>query len=128
MMVKTRELIGDQLDWAVREALINSEDSRGRDALISETVLGIKPAPYSKWWMFGGVIIERGFIELNTLPAGLSIKNHPTYALGDVWEAMVRLEGEDAVGCCGPTPLIAAMRCFVASKFGDEVDIPDELL
>ena len=27
----------------------------------------------------------------------------------------------------GPTPLIAAMRCYVASKLGDEVDVPDEL-
>lgn len=24
-------------------------------------------------------------------------------------------------------PLIAAMRCFVASKLGDEVEIPEEL-
>jgi hypothetical protein len=30
--------------------------------------------------------------------------------------------------CYGKTPLIAAMRCFVASKLGDEVDIPKELL
>lgn len=29
---------------------------------------------------------------------------------------------------CGPTPLIAAMRCFVASKLGDEVEIPEELV
>ena len=29
---------------------------------------------------------------------------------------------------CGPTPLIAAMRCFVASKLGAEVEIPEELL
>jgi hypothetical protein len=28
----------------------------------------------------------------------------------------------------GPTPLIAAMRCYVASKLGDEVEIPAELL
>lgn len=28
----------------------------------------------------------------------------------------------------GDTPLIAAMRCYVASKLGDEVDIPEELL
>ena len=28
----------------------------------------------------------------------------------------------------GPTPLIAAMRCFVASRLGDEVDIPEDLL
>ena len=28
----------------------------------------------------------------------------------------------------GPTPLIAAMRCFAASRLGDEVDVPDELV
>lgn len=28
----------------------------------------------------------------------------------------------------GPTPLIAAMRCYVASKLGDEIHIPAELL
>ncbi len=28
----------------------------------------------------------------------------------------------------GPTTLIAAMRCFVASQLGNEVDIPEELL
>ena len=27
----------------------------------------------------------------------------------------------------GETRLIAAMRCFVASKLGDEVEVPDEL-
>jgi len=27
----------------------------------------------------------------------------------------------------GPTPLIAAMRCYVASKMGDEIDVPTEL-
>gem|GEM_PF-2663022 len=27
----------------------------------------------------------------------------------------------------GKTPLVAAMRCYVASKLGEEVDIPDEL-
>jgi hypothetical protein len=27
----------------------------------------------------------------------------------------------------GPTPLFAAMRCYVASKLGDEVDVPEDL-
>ena len=27
----------------------------------------------------------------------------------------------------GPTPLIAALRCYVASKLGDEVEVPKEL-
>jgi hypothetical protein len=28
----------------------------------------------------------------------------------------------------GPTPLVAAMRCYVASKLGDTVEIPDDLV
>jgi hypothetical protein len=28
----------------------------------------------------------------------------------------------------GPTPLIAAMRCYVVSKLGEEVEVPDELV
>jgi hypothetical protein len=32
-----------------------------------------------------------------------------------------------ANGFWGDTPLIAAMRCFVASKLGDEIEIPEEL-
>jgi hypothetical protein len=27
----------------------------------------------------------------------------------------------------GPTPLIAAMRCYVASKLGDDIEIPEGL-
>ena len=27
----------------------------------------------------------------------------------------------------GPTPLIAAMRCYVAYKLGDEIEVPEEL-
>ena len=27
----------------------------------------------------------------------------------------------------GPTQLITAMRCYVASKLGDEIEIPEEL-
>lgn len=26
------------------------------------------------------------------------------------------------------SPLVAAMRCYVASSFGDEIEVPDELL
>ena len=28
----------------------------------------------------------------------------------------------------GPTPLIAAMRCYCSFKLGDEVDVPEELM
>ena len=42
------------------------------------------------------------------------------------WEATIHGEDEP-VTQWGNTPLIAAMRCYVASKLGDEVEIPDEL-
>ena len=119
MIVKTSKLIGDQLDWVVREALINSEDSRGRDALISETVLGIKPAPYSKWWMFGGEIIEREWLHPTPWP------NHSDE---DLRWSCTQHDATEPICERGPTPLVAAMRCYVVSKFGDEVDIPEELL
>ena len=64
-------------------------------------------------WAQGGPIIEREGIDVMPMfhfkPTG--------------WQAQVP-------GTCysGPTPLIAAMRCFVASKLGDEVDVPAEVL
>jgi hypothetical protein len=72
-------------------------------------------------WAQGGPIIERERIELLHFGSkGL---------VGAPWEA--QLQGDthyidqypgDAMG--GPTPLIAAMRAFVESKFGDTV--PDD--
>ena len=62
-------------------------------------------------WPQGGPIIEREGI---TLRCGL-------YG----WDA--ELEEFDA-SSHGPTALIAAMRCYVASKLGEEVDVPDELI
>lgn len=41
-----------------------------------------------------------------------------------LWGAAIRKPGSLEHMSCGPTPLIAAMRAYVASKFGDTV--PDE--
>ena len=61
---------------------------------------------YSTNWAQGGPIIER---------EGMGV-----FKLGYVrgWASGFQ---------SGPTPLIAAMRCYVASKLGDEVEIPEEL-
>ncbi|UUZ75415.1 DUF2591 domain-containing protein [Polaromonas sp. P1(28)-13] len=70
----------------------------------------------SEYWSQGGPIIERE--KLDVLYIGDGVQQHE-------WRA-------EAVGgysyAEGPTPLIAAMRCFVAGKLGDEVDVPEELL
>ena len=66
--------------------------------------------PFSTNWAQGGPIIERERIEIEWT--------------GEDWMGTMRHDEE----FFGPTPLIAAMRCYVASQLGDEVDIPDELV
>ena len=112
MRVKTNELTGAALDWAVAkcEGVTVLPKMRGGCYVTlnkGETVL----LCYSTDWAQGGPIIQRE--ELS------SLKCYSTNEWGC-------LNGE--VFCEGPTPLIAAMRCYVASKLGDEVEIPEELV
>ena len=67
-------------------------------------------------WSQGGPIIERE--NLSVMPAA-----------GEGWRAYKTHRVDWAQQCYadGPTPLIAAMRCFVASRLGDTIDIPEEL-
>jgi hypothetical protein len=67
-------------------------------------------------WSQGGPIIEREWIC-------------PDRLLNGQWVACKRTDTGDSMlfARTGPTPLIAAMRCYVASKLGDEVEIPEEL-
>jgi hypothetical protein len=69
-------------------------------------------------WSQGGPIIEREKITLAYLKVEGAIR----------WEARYFDDaGRFRILEYGPTPLITAMRCYVASKLGDEVDIPDQL-
>lgn len=73
------------------------------------------PVKFSSDWAYGGPIIER---------EGISIYPDESEDLPDIkWSA----DSQNTFRWGGPTPLIAAMRCYVASKLGDEVDVPDEL-
>ena len=68
-----------------------------------------KTNKYSTNWSQGGPIIER---------EGLTLTHQ-----ADRWAAQTDAD----LFAYGPTPLIAAMRCYVASKLGDNIDIPKEL-
>jgi len=74
-------------------------------------------SPYTNWAMCGP-IIERENISLvregDATEYAASVYNH---TLKD-WHLFQYHD----------KPLIAAMRCYVASKLGEEVEIPDELL
>lgn len=90
----------------------------------------------SSYWEHGGPIIERE--KIGTLfDAGSACRGPTWFATPDDQQVSHGYEGEnfdpafmvnEADGCYGPTPLIAAMRCFVTSKLGEEVEVPDGLV
>lgn len=125
MKLKTQDLIGAALDWAVA-SLEKPADGHllllvDGQIVIRRTVLNHTYdfiCPCSTNWAQGGPIIERERIGLDYYPDG----GHPD---GGAWGAATC---EGMVHCVGPTPLIAAMRAYVASRLGDEVEVPDELV
>ena len=105
--MKTSELTGAALDWAVAKCEGNLRWDDDRLCHVTEHGQDFEP---STDWTQGGPIIERERIGLRDDG-------------GDGWAA------DDYINATmhGPTPLIAAMRCYVASKLGDDVEIPEEL-
>ena len=110
--IKTSNLTGKALDWyvakceGVHESAFVLHYDHGLDKR------GFPEFHYSTVWHYAGKIIDRERIELNG--AG---------KLG--WSANGAVFGEFQYG---ETALIAAMRCYVASKLGDTVEVPDELM
>lgn len=142
--MKTNELTGAALDWAVakcenrtilhdpmkidwRGYWIWEETPSGKGGIIlSESVyqkIGPTTKPSTKPetqqrgyspstnWQQGGPIIERAGIDV--------CKVCP-----DTWRATPL---HSTKWNNGHTPLVAAMRCYVASKLGDEINVPSLL-
>jgi hypothetical protein len=113
--MKTSELTGAALDWAVAKCegweTVTAKDNTGEHLWLMKGDKDMNPkhCRFSTNWAQGGPIIEREFIWLE-------INEGQCYAHKN---GLDFYEGE--------TPLIAAMRCYVASKMGDEVEVPDEL-
>ena len=106
MKIKTQDLTGAALDRAVAQSIVMPDYGlRDKDD-------GYHP---STDWAQGGPIIEREYIDVAYFPGE------------SVWGASTDMRDHDYMQF-GLTPLIAAMRCFVASKLGPEVEIPDSLL
>ena len=79
---------------------------------------GCTAPPYASDWAFAGPIIEREGISVVIAGNG--------YCTATIIHDREDSEGEWQV--TGPTPLTAAMRCFVVSKLGEIVEVPEELL
>lgn len=122
MKIKTSELEGAALDWAVAKCegwepidysgkLANTWVQRFNKRGVMEYR---QPLRYSTDWTQGGPIIEREKIQINP-----SISSN-------AWGSANPSKGQ-CVWVWADTPLVAAMRCYVASKLGDRIEIPDEL-
>lgn len=130
MLVKVSELKGVALDWAVataeKEPIKLDPMGFWRDApkssqcgyWIWDDTNGFKSARFmliggdyspSTDWKQGGDIIEKSKINL--------------IYTDDQWEADT---SADCFGF-GGTALKAAMRCYVISKLGEEIDLPQKL-
>ena len=121
MKIKTSELIDEKLDWAV--AKCEGADEETLDALTFKyTAHASGGWCFSTNWSQGGPIIERECICTYASGACSVAPKNPDY-----WVAEI-LDTSEMITQYGPTPLIAAMRAYVASKLGDEVEIPEELI
>jgi hypothetical protein len=135
--INTTDLEGCLLDWAVAKA---EGATDLRELVVGEHSFWVYTLPensddvpngmqylvnveYSTDWAQAGPIIDREDIAISPLPDGL-------------WRAYIPkgtrvLNGREIFNwhlkLTGYGPLIAAMRCFVASKLGAEVEIPVKL-
>lgn len=114
--MKTSELTGTALDWTVAKCeQIQGQNIRegfdGKLLVVDKYDFGA-PAEYSTNWEQSGPIIEREKISL-------------MYSTNNDWHVCKGFSPHRH--WIASTPLIAAMRCYVASKLGDEVEIPEEL-
>ena len=106
MKIKTSDLTLLALDWAAAKCEVGEDISEIDD-----------PHFYSTDWAIGGPIIEREKISIMEECNGTWMGS-----IGGCTDLDMPLWQEH-----GPTPLIAAMRCYVASKLGAEIEIPKEL-
>ena len=125
MKIKTSKLTGTVLDWAATKALGLNADYWLEMWLDEDRRISCSMP--SSQWSYGGPIIEREGIDIQQVFGGGS---EGSFSQPVGWQAQRHTAG----GTINPkrhiaqTPLIAAMRCFVASKLGDEVEIPEELI
>ncbi len=137
MKIKSTELTGAALDWAVSkckgievEAWLTSDRHSYfvvlKDAFVDKSPTAFYSDPDETFypsfnWIHGGPMLER---------LGLSVAYDVEMNEGEdreYWATFYAVDsGEGRV--YGPTMLVAAMRCYVLSKQGPYIDVPDDLV
>lgn len=120
MKIKVSEATPPQLDWMAAKAngiplCLSPFTGSKQFVLVGQNG---KPTSHTyeptTSWAQGGPIIEREKIGIN-------------FTLFEGWIAETDAHPTSDHHMRGSTPLIVAMRCYVSSKLGEEVDVPEEL-
>ena len=127
--VKTAELIGPALDWAVAMAE-GAKPERPQDGQVSfggvHMLCGVRKhrlrgeydySPSTDWSQ-GGELIEKYAVK---------IEHFPSETIASKANARIAMHST-AYWQSGPTPLVALCRAIVAAKLGDAVSVPEELV
>ena len=125
MKIKVSEATPTQLNWMVAKCEGATDEWHTDKPFFWDGVPCVREAGHdveytpSTDWAQGGPIIERERMDIECW----DFHSMP-------WKASMWWDDENSSGdiqMYGPTPLIAAMRCYVASKLGDTIEIPEEL-
>ena len=109
--IKVAEATGPALDWLVAKCEgYDTAFAPAADVIVFREGVTDYFDPHRNWG-WGGPILEREGISIYRMTSDWSAAYNPAGAPQD-----------------GPTPLIAAMRCYVASRLGDTVKVPEKLV
>lgn len=128
MKIKTSELSGVALDWAVAKSVgKNLEISNGRIGNFVDNWLPNANSDFVAWapsikWSQGGTLIDQFDVYFDRYP--LDQSGFVVARIGMDYQAGSNYFNNPS----SPNRLIAACRAIVSAKLGDEVDVPEELL
>jgi hypothetical protein len=125
MKVRTAELTGPALEWAV--AMCEGKRPEIWEGLPYveipnitarhlPSLWGYKRPAYSTDWNLGGPIVARELIDI------YHVERSPT-----LWVAEIQIAPKHRATGRGNTPLTAAMRCYCCAKLGETIEIPEAL-
>lgn len=114
MKILVHNLTESQLIWAVAKAEGYIDDSNSWLYQTSVEEANDSDGWRPLTWGIAGPIIERERISVIS-------------DFHEIKEGWLAESYQGNIQQFGPTPLIAAMRCYVMSRFGDEIEIPQEL-
>lgn len=128
--IKTAELTGAALDWAVAQVVgvkvITDPNSPRQRQMVedAEAVNGWYCYSPSTDWSQGGPLIEKYHITFSSIWNGWHSRLFATIGFRRT------ISGENANGAGGKefNYLLAACRAVVVAEMGDEVEVPQELI